>query len=203
MVTVGRWMSGAEHQAVMETGMVQRGGGGFTYVAYPASRDAYISARPGSVYAEFGVPKYSLIPGGRSGDFKMSDSDTIFARLAQKKGGPVPQLPEAKNIKTSCSSCRTRRGPVGHGDRVVVPDRVVPVAVAVVIVGVPGRRGRCYGACRQSEQSAGQCDGCCRREDQASGRAYGHVSPAVREALRLPSVVWSPPSGQGIGRAAP
>ncbi|WP_055550526.1 polymorphic toxin-type HINT domain-containing protein [Streptomyces kanamyceticus] len=105
MVTVGRWMSGAEHQAMMETGMVQRGGGGFTYVVYPASRDAYISARPGSVYAEFDVPKSSLIPGGRSGDFKMSDSDTIFARLAQKKGNPVPQLPEAKNIKLGGWGC--------------------------------------------------------------------------------------------------
>jgi RHS repeat-associated protein len=105
MVTVGRWMSGAEHQAMMETGMVQRGGGGFTYVVYPASRDAYISARPGSVYAEFDVPKSSLIPGGRPGDFKMSDSGTIFARLAQKKGNPVPQLPEAKNIKLGGWGC--------------------------------------------------------------------------------------------------
>ncbi|MFD9190656.1 polymorphic toxin-type HINT domain-containing protein [Streptomyces phaeochromogenes] len=105
MVTVGRWMSGAEHQAMMETGMVQRGGGGFTYVVYPASRDAYISARPGSVYAEFDVPKSSLIPGGRPGDFKMSDSDTIFARLAQKKGNPVPQLPEAKNVKLGGWGC--------------------------------------------------------------------------------------------------
>ncbi|MFF4500289.1 polymorphic toxin-type HINT domain-containing protein [Streptomyces sp. NPDC001401] len=105
MVTVGRWMSSAEHQAMMETGMVQRGGGGFTYVVYPASRDAYISARPGSVYAEFDVPKSSLIPGGRPGDFKMSDSDTIFARLAQKKGNPVPQLPEAKNIKLGGWGC--------------------------------------------------------------------------------------------------
>ncbi|UQA97088.1 hypothetical protein K9S39_39135 [Streptomyces halobius] len=105
MVTVGRWMSPAEHQAMMETGMVQRGGGGFTYVVYPASRDAYISARPGSVYVEFDVPKSSLIPGGRPGDFKMSDSDTIFARLAKKKGNPVPELPKAKNVKLGGWGC--------------------------------------------------------------------------------------------------
>jgi hypothetical protein len=104
-VTVGRWMSSEEYQAMMKTGMVQRGGGGFTYVVHPASNDACISARPGSVYVEFDVPKESLIPGGRPGDFKMSDSDTIFARLAKKQGKPVPQLPEAKNIKPGGWGC--------------------------------------------------------------------------------------------------
>ncbi|MFI6940368.1 polymorphic toxin-type HINT domain-containing protein [Streptomyces sp. NPDC050418] len=104
-VTVGRWMSSAEHQAMMETGRVQRGGGGFSYVVYPANREAYISARPGSVYVEFDVPRSALIPGGRPGDYKMSDSDTIFARLAKKKGQPVPQLPAAKNIKLGGWGC--------------------------------------------------------------------------------------------------
>ncbi|MFD9359778.1 polymorphic toxin-type HINT domain-containing protein [Streptomyces sp. NPDC060031] len=105
MVTVGRWMSSAEHEAMVRTGKVQRGGGGFAYVVYPASRDAYISARPGSVYVEFDVPKSTLIPGGRPGDFKMSDSDTIFGRLAEKKGNPVPELPKADNITLGGWGC--------------------------------------------------------------------------------------------------
>ena len=99
LVTVGRWMSPAEYQSMVDTGMVQAGGGGFSYVVYPADQNAYISARPGSVYAEFDVPQSSLIPGGRPGDFKMSDSSTIFSRLSVKNGGPPLELPEAKNIR--------------------------------------------------------------------------------------------------------
>ncbi|MEU8246087.1 RHS repeat-associated core domain-containing protein [Nonomuraea sp. NPDC048916] len=98
LVRVGRWMSQAEYDAMSRTGMVQRGGGGFTYVVHPADPKAYISARPGSVYAEFDVPRSLLIPGGRSGDYKLSDSTTINARLAEKRGLPKPELPEARNL---------------------------------------------------------------------------------------------------------
>ncbi|MEV6153644.1 RHS repeat-associated core domain-containing protein [Nonomuraea sp. NPDC052129] len=96
LVRVGRWMSQAEYDR--RTGMVQRGGGGFTYVVHPADPKAYISARPGSVYAEFDVPRSLLIPGGRPGDYKLSDSTTINARLAEKRGLPKPELPEARNL---------------------------------------------------------------------------------------------------------
>jgi hypothetical protein len=96
---VGRWMSQGEYDAMVRTGMVQRGGGGLTYVVHPADPEAYRSARPGSVYAEFDVPRSSLIPGGRPGDFKMSDSSTVFSRLAVSKGGAPLELPAAKNIK--------------------------------------------------------------------------------------------------------
>jgi hypothetical protein len=92
-------MSTGEYQAMLSTGMVQPGGGGFSYVVYPADPNAYISARAGSVYVEFDVPQSSLIPGGRPGDFKMSDSTTIFSRLAVSKGGAPLELPEAKNIR--------------------------------------------------------------------------------------------------------
>ncbi|MEU7901035.1 hypothetical protein AB0B45_50460 [Nonomuraea sp. NPDC049152] len=98
LVRVGRWMSQAEYDAMSRTGMVQRGGGGFTYVVHPADPKAYISARPGSVYAEFDVPCSLLISGGRPGDYKLSDSTTINARLAEKRGLPKPELPEARNI---------------------------------------------------------------------------------------------------------
>jgi len=98
LVRVGRWMSQGEFDEMSRTGVVQRGGGGYTYVVHPANPDAYRSARPGSVYAEFDVPRSSLIPGGRPGDYKMSDADTLHSRLAVKKGGVPYQLPGASNI---------------------------------------------------------------------------------------------------------
>lgn len=99
LVTVGRWMGTGEYQKMLSTGMVQPGGGGFSYVVHPSDPNAYISSRPGSVYVEFDVPKSALIPGGRPGDYKMSDSTTIFSRLSVKKGGAPLELPEAKNIR--------------------------------------------------------------------------------------------------------
>ncbi len=98
LVRVGRWMSQGEFDEMSRTGVVQRGGGGYTYVVHPANPDAYRSARPGSVYAEFDVPRSSLIPGGRPGDYKMSDADTLHSRLAVKKGGVPYQLPGVSNI---------------------------------------------------------------------------------------------------------
>lgn len=99
LVTVGRWMSTDEYQKMMATGMVQPGAGDRTFVVYPASKDAYISARPGSVYVEFDVPQSQLSPGGRPGDYKLSGPGSLDARLAARKGLPAPELPAAKNIQ--------------------------------------------------------------------------------------------------------
>jgi hypothetical protein len=70
-----------------------------SYVVYPADKEAYRSARPGSVYAEFDVPKSSLIKGGRPGDYKMADSTTIFSRLNVQRGGLPLELPDAGNLE--------------------------------------------------------------------------------------------------------
>ncbi|PBC75794.1 RHS repeat-associated protein [Streptomyces sp. TLI_235] len=99
LVTVGRWMSTEEYQKMLDTGMVQAGAGDRTFVVYPASPDAYISARPGSVYVEFDVPHSLLSPGGRPGDYKLSGPASLDARLAARKGLPAPQMPAAENIR--------------------------------------------------------------------------------------------------------
>lgn len=98
LVTVGRWMSMNEYTRMAKTGMVQPGGGGYAYVVYPASSDAFIPNRSGSVYVEFDVPRSSLIPGGRPGDFKLAEPDTTMGRYWAKKGGTVG-MPEAGSIR--------------------------------------------------------------------------------------------------------
>ncbi|RLK09568.1 intein/intein/RHS repeat-associated protein [Micromonospora sp. M71_S20] len=97
IVRVGRWMSQREYDVMVRTGRVQPGAGGLTYVVYPASRDAFKPTWPGSVYAEFDVPRSSLIQGGRPGDYKMAEADTLMGRYLAKKGG-TPGMPNATNI---------------------------------------------------------------------------------------------------------
>ncbi|MER7132165.1 TreTu family toxin [Streptosporangium saharense] len=98
LVRVGRWMSPREYKAMLETGMVQSGGDDRTYVVHPPSKDGFKPNRRGSLYVEFDVPLSTLIPGGRPGDYKMSGPGSFDARVAVKKGLPIPQFPPALNI---------------------------------------------------------------------------------------------------------
>ncbi|MGD9560793.1 MAG: RHS repeat domain-containing protein [Pyrinomonadaceae bacterium] len=105
-VTVGRWMSQAEFNAMQETGMVQHGAGGTTYVAFPANPNSYFGpARPGSVYAEFGVPRSSLQPAGRPDWAQIPGPNSLFGRNEIRFGRPAPQTPPATN--PCITMCRT------------------------------------------------------------------------------------------------
>jgi RHS repeat-associated protein len=100
LTRVGRWMSPAEHEAMTETGMVQEGGGGTTYVAHPADPAAYgQQAAPGSRYVEFDVPKDSLAPAGKDGWAQIPGPNSVRGRLAGMRGESPPQFPQAQNIK--------------------------------------------------------------------------------------------------------
>ncbi len=99
LTTVGRWMSADEHEAMSSTGMVQEGGGGTTYVAHPADPGAYGSqAASGSRYVEFDVPPSSLRPAGKEGWAQIPGPNSLYGRLAQMRGEPIPQFPPALNI---------------------------------------------------------------------------------------------------------
>ncbi|MGW4776941.1 TreTu family toxin [Streptomyces filamentosus] len=104
MVNVGRWMSPVEYQKMVSTGMVQEGKGGYTYVVSPGDPEAYKPTIKGSIYVEFDVPESSLISGGRPGDYKMANPDTLFGRILAKKGG-TPGMPEARNIRLGGAAC--------------------------------------------------------------------------------------------------
>lgn len=81
MANVGRWMSPDEYQKMVSTGMVQEGKGGYRYVVSPGDPEAYKPTYKGSIYVEFDVPKSSLIAGGRPGDYKMANPDTLYGRI--------------------------------------------------------------------------------------------------------------------------
>jgi RHS repeat-associated protein len=97
-VTVGRWMSPDELQAMSTDNSVQYGAGDTSYVAYPASAGAYSGAAPGSVYVEYEVPASALYPAGQA-DFAQIPSPESATGLRYTKLGrpPTAEVP-VKNI---------------------------------------------------------------------------------------------------------
>ncbi len=97
-VTVGRWMTPREYTAMRETGKVQPGAGDTTYVAFPANPNAWIGpARPGTVYVEFGVPRFSLRTAGRPDWAQIPGPNSLLGRNELRFGRPAPQMPTATN----------------------------------------------------------------------------------------------------------
>ncbi|MEV7343619.1 RHS repeat-associated core domain-containing protein [Streptomyces sp. NPDC093544] len=100
LVRVGRWMSEEEHSAMKDKGVVQEGAGGTTYVAHPATPEAYgRQAAPGTGYVEFDVPGISLYAAGEPGWAQIPGPNSLQGRLALRRGQPIPQFPPASNIK--------------------------------------------------------------------------------------------------------
>jgi hypothetical protein len=100
LVRVGRWMSRAEYDAMVASGMVQEGAGGRTYVASPADPAAYgREAAPGTGYVEFDVPRHSLYPAGKQGWAQIPGPNSLQGRLARRRGQDLPQLPPALDIQ--------------------------------------------------------------------------------------------------------
>jgi len=107
---VGRWMGADEHAAMVNSGEVQVGSGGTTYVSSPASAKSYLpQATAGSHYVEFDVPSSSLRPAGQLDWAQIpSPENTMWGKLAPQRGWPVPESPvSACNIvhvatKLSC-----------------------------------------------------------------------------------------------------
>lgn len=95
---VGRWMSRTEYQAMKTTRVVQADSSGMHRVAYPATPDAYKAAPKGDIYVEYDVPTSSLSPGGTEAWRTIHGPGSPAARLAEKKGLPIPQLPSFKNL---------------------------------------------------------------------------------------------------------
>jgi RHS repeat-associated protein len=99
LTRVGRWMSPQEHQAMVDTGMVQPGRTGVINVARPPDPLAFRAAPSGSRYVEFDVPGSSLVQGGTKGWATIPGPDSIFSRVNMLRGLPPYEFPPALNIE--------------------------------------------------------------------------------------------------------
>src|SRR5690606_487237 len=99
MTRVGRWMSPAELKAMQETGVVQEGAGGVHRVAVPVDPTAYKAAPPGDLFVTYDVPTTTLKNAGQDNWRLIPGPNSPHARLAAKKGEPIPQLPRFQNLK--------------------------------------------------------------------------------------------------------
>lgn len=96
---VGRWMSENELLKIQNSNRVIEGAGGQTYVSTNGLNDFKGAALNNSIYVEFDAPTNSLIPGGKSGWFKMLGESASKSQkyMLQKQGGEI--LPKITNIK--------------------------------------------------------------------------------------------------------
>ncbi|NOT61490.1 MAG: hypothetical protein HOP19_14830 [Acidobacteria bacterium] len=107
LVTVGRWMSRTEYEAMVSTNMVQESAKlGVTNVALPETALAFMNqAEVGSLYVRFTVPAASVISKG-GGWGLIPGPGSIYARLAIRQGAAAPQMPVATSIVHAATKIR-------------------------------------------------------------------------------------------------
>lgn len=98
---VGRWMSQAEYDKMVETGKVQMSGDNKVHVANPADIEAFRKQAPiGSIYVEFDVPNNTISAGGTDGWGIINGPGSLKDRLNAKKGLPrITEMPSVTNIE--------------------------------------------------------------------------------------------------------
>ncbi len=98
---VGRWMSQAEYDKMVETGRIQMSGDNKVHVANPADIEAFGKQAPkGSLYVEFDVSSSTMSPGGTDGWGIINGPGSLLDRLNAKKGLPrITEMPQVTNIE--------------------------------------------------------------------------------------------------------
>ncbi|WP_442855591.1 TreTu family toxin [Clostridium sp. Marseille-P2415] len=98
---VGRWMSQAEYDKMVETGRIQMSGDNKVHVANPADIEAFGKQAPkGSLYVEFDVSSNTISPGGTDGWGIINGPGSLLDRLNAKKGLPrITEMPQVTNIE--------------------------------------------------------------------------------------------------------
>jgi hypothetical protein len=99
LITVGRWMSTLEYDAMLKSGMVQESYSGTTHVLFPPDLLSFLrQAMGGAVYVEFDVPEQCLKVTG-SGWAKIIGPQSLEGRLAARNGQPLPKMPSAVHVR--------------------------------------------------------------------------------------------------------
>jgi hypothetical protein len=91
-------MDQGEYDQMVESGRVQEGAGGRTYVVRPGEPSGYTGAPPGSFFARFNVPSDSLTQGGQPNWFFIRGPN-IETRIF---GPPPEEMPPATCIELVC-----------------------------------------------------------------------------------------------------
>jgi hypothetical protein len=92
-------MSSDEYDQMVESGQVQEGAGGRTYVVKPADPEGYTGAPSGSVFERFNVPSDSLIQGGQPNWFFMKGPNITTGIF----GEAPAEIPSATCIELVCT----------------------------------------------------------------------------------------------------
>ncbi|MGO1056616.1 TreTu family toxin [Crossiella sp. CA198] len=98
LTRVGRWMSEVEMNKMMDSGLVQEGAGGRTFVVKSLNPDDYKATAKGSVYVEFNVPKASVHNGSKP-EWGVIPGPNIPTK---RFGAPPDSMPPATCIKLVC-----------------------------------------------------------------------------------------------------
>jgi len=96
--TVGRWMSTTELEQMTATGQVQESYSTVTSVTHPPNPSLWLNAKPGSIFAEFDIPRSSLNV-STNGIGKIWGPSSIFG-----KARGISEMPPATNIRVSGSN---------------------------------------------------------------------------------------------------
>ena len=95
--TVGRWMSPAEYEKMAATSRVQESYSTVTSVTHPPNPNLWLNAKPGSLFAEFDIPR-SRLDVSANGIGKIFGPSSIF-----NKAKGYTEMPPATNIRVTGS----------------------------------------------------------------------------------------------------
>jgi len=103
-VRVGRWMGTAEVNAMKNTGVVQEGGGGLTFVSNSGVSSFKSQAKKGTSYFEFDVLKKNLLQAGKKDWLKTlgPNAPKSQLRMLEKQGGTTK--PPFRNLSEKIES---------------------------------------------------------------------------------------------------